>query len=457
MKSAFRAFVWVLILSGTGFFARARDANQDQSIAEKFPPQLADYDAEPRLPNGRVDVEKLAARLRQLGVNTYYFLVLHATNDWEDLKLFLPVAASNHIEVWVYIVPPSESPPVEGNTYSEPFRLDYPRWAEEIAKLSLQHTNLTAWVIDDFYQNHKLFTPDYIRAMQQRAKQMNPKLLFFPLMYFYEINPRFARDYHDVIDGAVVAYPPDTAEIERAHAVLNDMPVAQRAELAFPASTTSVPGDFASASQRAPVTSDHGAMIRFREREDYTGSTSGYHFKQLLINGKVVWEEDVAGGTNGWREVQVDLPASALGETNVEVTFRLFDKQGVGNFPVRWQLADVQAKGITVAAPLSQPEKWDVKVQGAFDAGFGKKLMTQTGRWHLPFIVMTAGQTVEFRLRHGDPATPERMADWVSMCMACLRKGTCDGVVTYALDKENGSRVFDLVRTIFLDYRRGMN
>ena len=43
--------------------------------------------------------------------------------------------------------------------YSEPFRLDYGRWAEEIARLSLQHTNLTGWVIDDFYANHAVFTP----------------------------------------------------------------------------------------------------------------------------------------------------------------------------------------------------------------------------------------------------------------------------------------------------------
>src|SRR5215471_5610226 len=107
--------------------------------------QLADYDAELRLANGRVDTALMARRLKELGVTTYYWLIAHAATDWDDLKLFLPEAARAHIEVWAYLVPPSESAPHYGNLYPEPFRLDYSRWAEEIARLSLQHTNLTTW------------------------------------------------------------------------------------------------------------------------------------------------------------------------------------------------------------------------------------------------------------------------------------------------------------------------
>jgi hypothetical protein len=123
------------------------------------PPHFADYDSEPRLPNGRVDCNTLVARLKELHVTTYYWLVWHAATDWDDLKLFLPKAAQANLQVWVYLVPPTESAPQYGNAYPEPFRLDYGRWAEEIARLSLQHTNLTGWVIDDFYANHGFFTP----------------------------------------------------------------------------------------------------------------------------------------------------------------------------------------------------------------------------------------------------------------------------------------------------------
>ncbi len=452
--SPYTFFGTLLMVFAVGLRCHGQENSRSKAPPKDLRPHLADYDAEPRLASGRMDLEQLVARLKELGATTYYFLILHAATDWDDLKLFLPLAERNHIVVWVYLVPPSESPPLEGNLYSEPFRLDYPRWAEEIARLSLQHTNLTAWVIDDFFVNHQLFTPAYIGAMQKRAKQINPRLQFLPLMYFYELRPSFAEDYHDVIDGTVVAYPPAVAEIERAHAILNDLPVARRSELSFPSSTTSKPGDFVSVSQHCAPTPAERAMIRFREREDYTGPTSGYHFKQLLVGGKVVWEEDVAGGTNGWREVRVKLERLTAAETNVALAFRLFDKQGVGNFPVRWELADLRVDGLELGAPLSQPERWELKQQGAFEAGFGQSLGKKTGRWQVPFIVMTAGQTIEFRLRHGDPASPERMAEWLKMCVQCLREGKCDGVVTYCLDKGKGSRIFDLSRDVFADYRR---
>ena len=114
----------------------------------------ADYANSIQRTDGRVNVEAMAARLKELGVGTYYWLVEPAKN-WEDLKLFLPKAAQAGLQVWVYLVPPSESEPQPGAgpKYPQPFLLDYVRWAEEIAKLSLQHTNLTGWVIDDFDGN----------------------------------------------------------------------------------------------------------------------------------------------------------------------------------------------------------------------------------------------------------------------------------------------------------------
>ena len=132
--------------------------------------QLADYDAEVRLPNGHVDADAMVKRLKELGVNTYYWLIWHAATDWDDLKVFLPKASRAGIDVWVYLVPPTES----RSQYSEPFRMDYARWAEEIARLSLQHRNLKAWVIDDFCDNHKFFTPAYLQKIRARARPSTP-------------------------------------------------------------------------------------------------------------------------------------------------------------------------------------------------------------------------------------------------------------------------------------------
>ena len=82
------------------------------------PSHFADYDSEPRRADGHVDGDALLARLKELHVTTYYWLVWHAATDWDDLKLFLPKAAQANLQVWVYLVPPSESAPQDGSTLS---------------------------------------------------------------------------------------------------------------------------------------------------------------------------------------------------------------------------------------------------------------------------------------------------------------------------------------------------
>lgn len=420
-------------------------------------PHLADYDAEIRLADGRVDTEAMARRLKELGVTSYYWLIAHAGTDWDDLRLFLPKAAQRHIQVWAYLVPPSESAPQAGSLYPEPFRLDYQRWAEEIARLSLQYTNLTGWVIDDFYQNHALFSPAYVGQMQKRSRRVNPKLTFYPLMYFGEINRKFVADYRGVIDGVVVAYPKGRDEIDHAWAILNDMAVVNPGELSFPNSTPSKPGDFVMVSQSARVLPATAHILKFRQRDDYTGPTSGYHFKQMLIDGVVVWEEDVVGGTTEWQDIRVDLDKFVPGKTNVWVAFRLFDKLGVGNFGVRCEFEESRVQGLELGAGLDEPRQWRVSRRGAFEAGFGDQIKTPGRQFHVPFIVMTAAQDVEFRLRHGDPASPERIASWLRMSLQAWEERKCDGVVTYCLDKTPPSPVFPLARKLFGEFRQPLN
>jgi hypothetical protein len=419
---------------------------------ELFRQHLADYDSELRQADGRVAVDQLANRLKELGVTTYYWLIWHSTNDWDDLKVFLPRAAEAGIKVWVYLVPPSESPPQYGQGFSEPFRLDYHRWAEEIARLSLRHTNLTAWVIDDFYANHQLFTPAYLREMQARAKRLNPRLAFLPLMYFNEITRQFVDDYHDMIDGVVVAYPQDREEINYARAILNGETGTVPGQLSCPGNTPTRAGDFVSAELSARVVSTGRCRLRFREQDDFTGPTSGYHFKQLLVDDAVVWEQDAAGGTNGWRNVEVDVTPQVRGRTNVTVAFRLLDKKGVSNFGVRWRLSDLQAEGLQPAANLSEPQQWRVNQHGPFESGFGNTLQKGERRFHIPFIVMTAADAGEFRQRHGDPGSPERIAEWLRMSLQAWRDGQCDGVVTYCLDKRPESGTFPLAQKLFREF-----
>jgi hypothetical protein len=166
---------------------------------------LGTYAGMPRRPDRRGDLPRLLRELADLGANTYNFLIWHEATDWEDLRLFLPLARSQGVNVWVTLVPPSESPP-KTKLFSEPHRLDYERWATEIARLSLAEPNLVAWSIDDFAHNLGVYTPAHVRTLLTAARALNPRLAFVPCLYFRQLTPKFAAAYGDLIDGVLFPY-----------------------------------------------------------------------------------------------------------------------------------------------------------------------------------------------------------------------------------------------------------
>lgn len=166
---------------------------------------LGTYATPPRLTNSRVDVNKLIQQLQELNANTYNWLVWQHNTDWDDLQLFLPEAKKKNIKVWVTLVPPTESQP-KAKWNSEPYKMDYERWATEIATLSKKHTNLVAWSIDDFAHNLSTYTPAYLQKMLDNAKAVNPKLLFIPCVYYRQVNKSFADNYGAMFDGLLFPY-----------------------------------------------------------------------------------------------------------------------------------------------------------------------------------------------------------------------------------------------------------
>ena len=206
-KFLLRAFAVAVLASFFAGCATPRSAPDARTIrAQVLPGTRATYCRAPRKADNRVDVDRLIAELVELRANTYSFCIHGWASDWDDLKLILPAANAKGILVWASIVPPSESPPRLKN-YAEPFRLDYVRWAAEFAKLSLQHTNLVAWSIDDFTHNLKqTYTPAYVKEMLDGARAINPRLAFVPCCYFPTINASFATNYVPFLDGILFPY-----------------------------------------------------------------------------------------------------------------------------------------------------------------------------------------------------------------------------------------------------------
>ena len=424
--------------------------------ATDLPPVvLGDYDAELRGADGRVDIPLMIQRLTDLGANTYMWLIWHQPTDWEDLQRFLPEAAKAKIQVWAYLCPHSEQGPEGKWPFSEPYRTDFVKWGEEIAKLSLQHPNLVGWVIDDFWANfnEQAISPAVVKQMQSAAKAINPELRFYPLMYFSQFGPRFAEELAPLVDGVVAAYHQGPAEIEAAVKVLND-DVLKPAGCwtVFPRGTPSQPGDFASLSQSAKVLNANTATIRFHYEDNYNGPTAGYHIMQLLVDGKLAWAEDVAGRDDG--TTLVNLREFVGNKPRVQITLRVFDLKGVSEYAVEVAFRDLQVTGLEMYnSDLGAEVGWLLDHRGGF---YMECRPEQQGKhaYKLPLIVMPAGSRGEYKHRYNEDATAEKTAARTRQALQMVGDGRVLGAVMYCLDKGKDSEDLEAIRKLYDEFAK---
>ncbi|WP_152360878.1 hypothetical protein [Microlunatus speluncae] len=161
-----------------------------------------------------VDTPAMIDRLKQLNVTMFTYDIWEGVHDWDDLvNEFAPAAEAAGIDVMVYLVPPSEcflnpKPHVAGRC-SRPFELDFVRWGEEIAKLSIKHPNVKSWAIDDFLSgpvNQALFTDAYLAKIENAQHAINPELKWYVTLYPGEITPHSMERIKDSVDGVIYVY-----------------------------------------------------------------------------------------------------------------------------------------------------------------------------------------------------------------------------------------------------------
>ncbi|TYB54177.1 hypothetical protein FXF51_48300 [Nonomuraea sp. PA05] len=79
---------------------------------------------------------------------------------------------------------------------------------------------------------------------------------------------------------------------------------------------------------------------------------AGYHAKQLLLNGKVVWERDVtADAADTWVRATVDLTAKLNGATSATLQWRLYERKGVSDYFIDVSVDDIALTGMTMSDP----------------------------------------------------------------------------------------------------------
>jgi len=224
MGKPIQLIILVLVLSQSHAFSQniSNDTRITKSCSQHksgLSGTLGTYANPPRFEDGRIDLKGLITELKNIHANTYNWLIRTNHDDLGTLKLFLPLARKSKLKVWATLVPPSEPPP------SEPFKLDYERWATELAMLSLAEPNLIAWSIDDFVHNLKLFTPEYVEKFLADACAINPKLAFMPCCYLKQITPSFVANYGHLLDGILFPYRAESvgANLKDASLVENEI------------------------------------------------------------------------------------------------------------------------------------------------------------------------------------------------------------------------------------------
>jgi len=182
------------------------------------------YAGEIRTPDNHLDHQRLLAELSEMRATTYNYLIAGSADNWDDLQTFLPLAREKGIRVWVTLLPPSESPP-RSKRYSEPFRIDYEKWAAELAELSARESALVAWSIDDFAYNVGVYTPEAMKKIIAAQRAKNPKFAFVPCIYYKHATPAFVAQYREFFDGILFPYRSEstTAGFQDAESVMAEV------------------------------------------------------------------------------------------------------------------------------------------------------------------------------------------------------------------------------------------
>lgn len=113
----------------------------------------------------------------------------------------------------------------------------------------------------------------------------------------------------------------------------HDIGVRPLVAIAFPGGVPSRPGDFGEAEAAVEVPAYQGRLVleAFVNDTRVDNRYPRFRFLQLLAEGKVVWEEDIARDRAGREWVTVDLGRMVRPGERLRLAFRVVDKRGVGS------------------------------------------------------------------------------------------------------------------------------
>jgi hypothetical protein len=417
------------------------------SILSGASPIVGDFDNELRTPEGRFDTPRMIEALKRLGANTYVYQIWHKPTDWDDLPEFAQAAAQNNINVWVWIMPWTMTPAVKKTgRYSEPFQLDYIRWAQEIARLSLKQPNIVGYIIDDFYTNTQAdrFSADYVKKMVAAGRAVNPKIKFYPQLYFQQPWDQFMRRFGKQVDGVIVAYPESQIEVKNALKYLNGQPYGPSFIASFPRREPAAPEDHAAITADFAVRDANIAGLSFYWNHTNRSELTGYRVGYVKVNQRIVWEADCSSQSPD-KLVDLDLSREAQGRKTITVEIGVAVKRKA-RFPLIVRMDDIEWPGLRFGKPGSNG--WTIRhteeivpelTDGDED---GSKV-------RLPMLLMLAAEPYEHELRYSQPGTARFIARKMNIAADLANERLVEGVVTYCAPKDPEDPIFTVLRDAF--------
>ncbi|MEA3403231.1 MAG: hypothetical protein U9R79_18455, partial [Armatimonadota bacterium] len=180
-----------------------------QRVNERLRGFVGNYAVMPRNDDeeATVDIDELVRLCREAGLDTFDWTL---SRRYEDFVEFLDVADEEGIDVWATLSSPRSMATAHDGGYP-PHYTDYHAWAEELARLSLAHPSLVAWVIDDFDgDTGGVLTQGYVAEMVAKQRAINPELAFVPVIYteFIRHTPDWMLRWGRHTDGIMWPYRP---------------------------------------------------------------------------------------------------------------------------------------------------------------------------------------------------------------------------------------------------------
>lgn len=404
-----------------------------------------------RKKDGRIDIPATIDVLKQMRVNTYLYTVWQHEKDLEDLAAFAEAARAAKIQVWVYLLPWSETKADRPNSpVQAPYANDYVAWVKAIGELSRRHPNINGWVMDDFWENvgPERFNEDTIAGLVRLGRKYNPDLKFYPVLYFAQPWAEFVDRFGRYVDGVIVCYPQSAAQIDNASNYLRDgghgpsvmFECGSRAQI--PPKTV--------ASAKATVRVPKGASLVFYfdqqsvKRKDAEFSRKRAHRAYLSVNGKEIWSDEIARpGESDDGIVTIPLPEPGRhGILNIEIGIA-FDKNGSTGQSLKVRFDDIRIikeqskrhnriREFDTAWKVEGPNVLHPQVQPSSSG---------EGKFDIPMFILFGTEPNQHQKRHNEPGTPQNVAAKLRLGVDAVRTGQANGIVGWYTPKDRSTRM----------------